>query len=125
MVREDGILQLTQISVTGEDLSEYASTFGSWDFGGSFLPTGQIDIGVIVPEGESLTWDDRLEFVLGGAVRCTVTKAKKQEIEDANAAELKALDAGTLENERKTKEAFIKFAPGAHRTRRRHHPADV
>lgn len=111
IVKEDEPFPLTQISVSGEDLSEYSSTFGSWDFAARFVSDVQVEIDMVTPEeGLPGGWDDNLNFVLGGAVRCTVTKAKKQEIDDANAAKLKTPAAANLENDRKTKEAFIKAA---------------
>jgi hypothetical protein len=105
VVKQGGIIPLVQVKVSGEEIWEYSTTFGSWDFGARFLPSGLLSIGV---RAKGLAWDDRLNFVLGGALRYRATAAKKAEIDAANSAKLQAGEAATLENDRKTKEVFIK-----------------
>lgn len=108
VVIEKDTIELTQISVSGEDLNEYSS-IGPWNFCAKFLPGGQqLEIGFIVED--KLDWDDNLNFVLGGALRYTATDAKKKEIEAANTAKAAAKEVATRENERRTKEEFIKAA---------------
>jgi hypothetical protein len=103
VVREPGPIGVLQISGTGEDFT------GNWAFGGRFTPAGQISIGVLTgPSG--LEWNNRVDFVVGGALRYTATATKRVEIDAANKAKKVAGQAATLENDRKTKEAFIKAA---------------
>jgi hypothetical protein len=105
---EDTSIPLSQVSVTGHEVDEYTGTFGSWDFGAKFLPDGRLSIGIVT---DHLQWDDYLHFVLGGTLTYRATSAKKQQITDAVAkATAAAGQAPTLENERKTKETFIKAA---------------
>jgi hypothetical protein len=103
VVKEPGMISVSQISGSGEDFT------GTWAFGAQFTPAGQLSVGVITaPHG--LEWDERVDFVVGGALRYTVTAAKKAEIDAANKAKKLAGDAATAENDRKTKETFIKAA---------------
>lgn len=108
VVIEKDIIQLTQISVSGEDVDEYYWEFGSWNFGAQFLDDGML--GIYVISQEALECNDRRTFVLGGACRYTATEAKKNEIAEANKAKIAAGDAATREKERKIKEEFIKAA---------------
>src|SRR5262249_268107 len=103
VVREPGIIPATQISGQGDDFT------GTWGFGARFTPTGQIEIGVITAN-DGLSWDNRVDFVVGTALRYTVTAAKKDEIAKANSAKVAAANAATAENDRKTRESFIKAA---------------
>lgn len=105
---DDTPLSLTQVSVTGSEVDEYNGTFGSWDFGAKFLPDGRLSIGVV---RDHLGWDDALHFVLGGSLTYEATAAKKQQLVNAvDAANKAAGEAATIENARKTKEAFLKAA---------------
>jgi len=107
-VIEKDIIELKQDSFSGEDLNEYSS-IGPWKFGAKFLPGGQqLEIGIIAED--DLDWDDNLNFVLAGALRYTATDAKIKEIEAANTAKVAAKEVATHENERRTKEDFIKAA---------------
>lgn len=103
IVVEPGVIPAVQISGSGDDFT------GTWGFGARFLPTGQIQIGVITAPG-GLSWDNRVDFVVGTAVRFTATDAKRNEIAAANAAKMAAGSAATAENDRKTREAFIQAA---------------
>lgn len=103
VVKEQGIISASQISGSGEDFT------GTWAFGAQFTPAGQLSVGVITaPDG--LDWDNRVDFVVGGALRYTATAAKKVEIDAANKAKKLAGEAATAENDRKTKETFINAA---------------
>ena len=101
-----GIIELAQISLSGAEINELPYV---WSFGAKFLSNGQLSIGVIAPP-EGLSWDDRVDFVLGGALRYKMTAAKKAEIDAAVKVKNQAGLAATVENERNTKEAFIKAA---------------
>jgi hypothetical protein len=103
VVKEAGIVQLTQISASGEDFT------GVWGFGGQFTPAGQLTVCVLTPPG-GFRWTERVDFVVGGALRYTSTAAKKAEIDAANQAKKNAGVAATAENDRKAKETFIKTA---------------
>jgi hypothetical protein len=103
VVIEPGPIPVAQISGTGEDFN------GSWAFEGRFTPTGQISLGVLTgPDG--LEWDNRVDFVLGGAVRFRASAAKRAEIDAANAATKTTAQNASIENDRKTREAFMKAA---------------
>jgi hypothetical protein len=103
VVKEPGMIAVAQISGSGEDFK------GVWGFGAQFKPSGQLEVGVITaPDG--MKWNKRIDFVVGGALRYTATLAKKTEIDAANNAKKLAGQAATIENDRKTKESFIKAA---------------
>jgi hypothetical protein len=103
VVKNDGIIDLVQISVSGEEVEEYPG----WDFGARWKLDGMLSIGI---KAKKMNWDDRLSFVLGGVLRYTPTAAKKNEIEAVNKAKKAAGDVAAGENERRTKEEFIKAA---------------
>jgi hypothetical protein len=103
VVIEPGPIQVAQISGSGEDFS------GVWAFEGRFTPSGQISLGVVTA-GDGLEWDERVDFVLGGAVKYRVSAAKRAEIDTANAARKAAANEASIENDRKTKDAYIKAA---------------
>jgi hypothetical protein len=103
VVKEPGTLGVAQISGSGEDFT------GTWGFGARFTPSGQLSIGVVTGSG-GLEWDERVDFVVGGALRYTATATKKAEIDAANKAKKAAGTAANIENDRKTKETFIKAA---------------
>lgn len=106
VIAED--IELTQVSVIGHEVDEYTSTFGSWDFVAKFDSPGQLSIGIV---RDHLGWDDELHFGLGGVLTYRATQTKKQEIKDAvKKANEAAGKAPTIENERRTKEAYIKAA---------------
>lgn len=101
LVREPGIIPVTQISASGEDFT------GAWAFGARFTPAGTLEIGVLTNSG-GIEWDERIDFVVGGALRYTMSSAKKTEIDTANAGKKAAAAEASLANDRKTKETFIK-----------------
>jgi hypothetical protein len=103
VVKEGGIIPATQISGSGDDFT------GVWGFGARFTPVGQVEIGVITAS-DGMSWDNRVDFVVGTALKYTPTAAKKTEVATANAAKKAAGEAATAANERTTKEAFIKAA---------------
>jgi hypothetical protein len=96
-------IPVAQISASGEDFE------GSWAFEGRFTSTGQIEIGVVTAT-RGLEWDERVDFVLGGAIVFRASAAKRAEIDSANAARIKAADKASAENDRKNKDAFLKAA---------------
>ncbi|GLX67870.1 peptidoglycan-binding protein [Paenibacillus glycanilyticus] len=103
IVKETGVFQAAQLSGSGEDFT------GIWEFGARFNVSGQIEIGVITgPNG--LEWDERIDFVVGTVVKCTVSTAKRAEIDAANAARRQNGYVATAENDRITKETFVKSA---------------
>jgi hypothetical protein len=103
VVRDPGPVDVRQISGSGEDFH------GAWAFEGRWAPSGELEIGVVTAPG-GLTWDNRVDFVVGGALRYTATQPKKDEIDAANKAKKAAGDAASRENERKTREAFVSAA---------------
>lgn len=103
IVKEPGTLPVGQISASGEDFT------GSWAFGAQFTPTGQLSIGVLTAPG-GLEWDERVDFVVGGALRYTPSAAKKSEIDTGNKAKIAAGEAVTRDNARKDSETFMKAA---------------
>jgi hypothetical protein len=107
VLKNDAIIPLKQVSVTGDEVDEYSSSFGSWNFGAKFASPGLLSIGVIA---DKLNWDDHLNFVLAGALTYTVTDEKKKQIDDAVKSKATAGEVATIENERKTKDAYIKAA---------------
>ena len=103
VAKEAGVFQAAQLSASGEDFT------GVWAFGARFGDGGQIEIGVITgPDG--IEWDERIDFTVGTVVRCTASNAKRTEIAAANAAKKLKGDAATAENDRITKETFVKSA---------------
>jgi hypothetical protein len=103
LVKEPGILPAAQISGSGDDFN------GVWAFGAQFMPNGQLQVGMITAS-DGMSWDNRVDFVVGTALRYTATQTKKDEVAAANKAKKAAADAATAENDRKSKEAFIKAA---------------
>jgi hypothetical protein len=95
------IIPAVQISGNGEDFT------GVWAFGARFTPSGQIEVGVITAS-DGLSWDNQVDFVVGTALRYTVTQAKRDEIAKANSAKVAAATAASEENDRKTREGYIK-----------------
>ena len=103
VVKEQGMIPLSQISASGEDFT------GVWTFGARFTPDGrQLDVGVLMDQN-GLLWDKRVDFVVGGALRYTATRPNVG-IDAANNAKKLAGQAATAENARKTKETFINAA---------------
>ncbi|QKW24569.1 peptidoglycan-binding protein [Kitasatospora sp. NA04385] len=94
------VLPATQVSATGDDF------VGSWEFGCRINASGQLDIGVVTgPDG--LSWNKRVDFVVGGALKYVATDAKRSEVDAANAARRQAGTDASTANDRKTKEAFV------------------
>ncbi len=99
-----GYMDLFQISGTGEDFH------GVWAFRGRIINNGsQISFGVNTGN-HSIEWDERIDFVLGGSLTYTPNAAKRAEIAAANKKINDAADAANNENDRKTREAYIKAA---------------
>lgn len=103
LVKEQGMLQVGQISGTGEDFT------GTWGFAAQFTPSGQLAVGVVTGPG-GLEWDERVDFVVGGTLRYTLSKAKRDEIDAGNKAKVAAGEAVSRENERKARETMVKAA---------------
>jgi hypothetical protein len=99
----DGLVGVFQVSGSGEDFS------GMWGFKGKLIGSSKISVGPWFGNG-GMEWDETINFVVGGVVMFTPTDSKLKEINDANAAKNAAGKAATLENERKTKEAFLNAA---------------
>jgi hypothetical protein len=57
-----------------------------------------------------MRWNKTINFVVGGVVMFTPGATKRKEINDANAARIKAGNVANAENERKTREAFVNAA---------------
>lgn len=105
LVKQDPsvIIPAVQVSGNGEDFT------GVWAFGARFTPGGQIEVGVITaPDG--LSWNHQVDFVVGTALKYTVTQAKRDEIAKANSDKMKAATDATEANNRKTRESYIKAA---------------
>jgi hypothetical protein len=93
------------ISYSGED-----SENQMYAFSGKLINNDtQIQLGVVTGPG-GIEWDERIDFVVGGAITYTATAAKKAEIDAANKAKLAAGKAADEENKRLSKEAFLKAA---------------
>ncbi|WP_221469271.1 peptidoglycan-binding protein [Cohnella nanjingensis] len=103
IVKEAGVFPAAQMSGSGEDFT------GVWAFGARFATGGQIEIGVITGPG-GIEWNQRIDFTVGTVVKCTASAAKKAEIAAANTAKKLKGEAATAENDRITKETFIKSA---------------
>ena len=103
VVREKGPVDVRQISGSGMTSKGH----GRLREGGR--PAGQLDIGVVTAPG-GLNWDNRVDFVVGGALRYTASQQKKDDIDAANQAKQTAGEAATRENDRKTREAFVNAA---------------
>ncbi|MEO7512427.1 MAG: peptidoglycan-binding protein [Gemmatimonadaceae bacterium] len=99
----DGLIDVFQVSGTGEDFS------GVWAFKGKLLGTSLMSMGPYIGPG-GMRWDETINFVVGGVVMFTPNAAKRKEIADANAARVKAGQTVTAENERKTRSAFVTAA---------------
>ncbi|SCK55333.1 hypothetical protein VAR608DRAFT_5696 [Variovorax sp. HW608] len=103
VVRDPNMVQVIQVSGSGEDFT------GTWAFGGRWTAGGQLEIGVLT-DNSGLSWNKRVDFVVGGSLRYIASAAKKAEIDAANNAKKAAGQAATLENDRKTREAFVNAA---------------
>lgn len=103
VLNPDGLIDVFQVSGTGEDFS------GTWAFKGKLIGSSQITVGPFI-ESDGVEWDSTINFVVGGVVMFTLGPAKRKEISDANVAAVTAGKAATLENERKTQEAFLTAA---------------
>ena len=97
------LVDLVQVSGTGED---FAIVF---PFKGRLIDANNISVGPAIGD-YGYRWNHRIDFVVGGSVAYTPTAAVKQTIDAASAASKAAFDAATLENERKTKQAFVDAA---------------
>lgn len=99
----DGFIDVFQASGTGEDFS------GVWAFRAKFRSGSFISVGPFIgPDG--LEWDETINFVVGGVVMFTPNTTKRKDIADANTARIKAGITATVENARKTKEAYVTAA---------------
>jgi hypothetical protein len=78
-------------------------------FKGKLIGSTQIRLGVITGPG-GLEWDERVDYVLSGAVAFKPTETKLKEIEAANAKIVSDGKAATRANERASREAFVKAA---------------
>ena len=101
LVREPGILPATQISASGEDFT------GAWAFGARFNSAGELELGVLTSPG-GLEWDERVDFVVGGTLRCRMSAAKRLEIDNANATKKLAAAETVRANDQKTKGSLLK-----------------
>lgn len=100
----EGFVDIFQISGTGEDFH------GTWAFKGRFINnSSQIWLGVDTGN-HGIEWDERVDFVVGGALTYTPNAAKKAEIAAANKKITDAAGVTNAENIRKTKDAYIKAA---------------
>ena len=97
------IMDLVQVSGTGEDFS------GAWGFKGKLVDAANVQAGPWIGPG-GMKWDERIDFVVGGVVAYTPSATTKQAIDAANSANGAAIAAATLDNERKTREAFVDAA---------------
>lgn len=105
VVKETGIFPVYQMSASGEKF------YGVWRFGGQFTSSGQITIGVVIdPNQDGLSWDERVDFVVGGALRYTPTAQKKAEIDAINQKKKADGVAADEENKRKAEVAFKQAA---------------
>lgn len=99
----NGLISVSQLSGTGEGFS------GVWTFIGRLVGTSEIEVGPYIPPSGT-SWDEIINFVVGGVVEFTPDATTRKTIADAN----KKLDAAgarvTNENKRKTEEAFLKAA---------------
>lgn len=99
----NGLVSVSQLSGTGEGFS------GVWAFRGRLVGTSEIEVGPYIPPSGT-SWDEIINFVVGGVVEFTPDATTRKAIADAN----KKLDAAgtraTNENRRKTEEAFLKAA---------------
>ncbi|MGE1015771.1 peptidoglycan-binding protein [Bacillus wiedmannii] len=101
VIVEKDIIHAVQISGSGEDFTQV------WGFGARFKDKAQLEIGVLTgPDG--LSWDKRVDFVIGFTLQYTPTQAKREEIRNANLEKKRAGEIANRENMRKSKEAFYK-----------------
>ncbi len=100
----EGEIAISVVSYSGEDSENQRYRFRGKLVGGS-----QVRIGVVTGPG-GIEWDERIDFVVGGAIAFKPTAAKLKEISDANAEILKTSKAADRENERRNAEAFVKAA---------------
>lgn len=79
----------------------------NWAFRGMITPDSKrVMLGVATAPG-GLAWDDRITFKVGGAVRCRLSDAKKDEINKANATLLAAIKQAEAENQRNLEKAYL------------------
>lgn len=105
-IGNDGdFIPLVQVSATGANFK------GVWDRFVGQLSNNKTQLLLFKDLREdSLNHKDRVDFVLGGALEYTPTKDKKEDIAKANKATFEAGKAANAENQRKSKEAFVKAA---------------
>jgi hypothetical protein len=98
-----GLVDVFQLSGTGEGFG------GVWTFIGRLKGITGIEVGPYIPPSGT-SWDETINFVVGGEVWFKPTAATLKDIADANKKQVTAGTKATNENKRKTEEAFIKAA---------------
>lgn len=103
LVKPEGTFPVSQISASGEDFHQV------WAYMGRFLPDGTIELGVWTkPTG--IGWDDRVDFVLQGAVSYRPNQAKKDEITAARNARSEEQEIAKQQNDTATRTAYFTSA---------------
>jgi hypothetical protein len=99
----DGLVSVSQLSGTGEGFG------GVWAFKGRLIGTSLISVGPYIPPGGT-SWDEVINFVVGGVVEFKPDATTIKAIADANKKQRDAGTKATNDNIRKTQEAFLKAA---------------
>jgi hypothetical protein len=100
-----GFIDIRYISHSGEDSQNQIYLFR-----GKFTPDfQQIEIGVVTGPG-GIEWDERIDFVVGGALTFVPTAASLAAIKDTNDKRKAAGTAIQAENIKKQNEAFLNAA---------------
>lgn len=99
----DGAVSVSQLSGTGEGFN------GVWTFKGRLIGISEIEVGPFIPPGGT-SWDEVINFVVGGVVEFTPDATTKKAIADANNKQAIEGKKANYENKRKTEEAFLKTA---------------
>jgi hypothetical protein len=101
----DPFVDIQKSVVAAEDDDSWNAA--NWGFRGMITPDAKrVMVGVTTDSG-GLAWDDRITFKVGGAVRCKLRDAKRDEINKANSALLAAVKQAEAENQRNLEKAYL------------------
>lgn len=101
----DPFIDIQKSIVAAEDDDSWNAA--NWGFRGMITPDAKrVMVGVTTAPG-GLAWDDRITFKVGGAVRCKLRVAKRDEINKVNSTMLTAKKEAEAENQRKLEQAYL------------------
>jgi hypothetical protein len=80
----------------------------NWAFVGMLTGGNRVIVGVVTAKKPGgLAWDDRITFQVSGSVKLRLKQAKRNDIDNANAAIRSAQKAANAENQRRLEQAYL------------------